>query len=55
MATAGTKPATNFAASAKENPAGDFFFVGDIEEVAVYGKVLPGDRVVAEPGPGQLS
>ncbi len=34
-------------ASATEGPVGDFFFVGGIDEVAVYNKVLGADRVVA--------
>ena len=34
-------------ASATESPVGDFFFVGDVDEVAVYSKVLSADRVVA--------
>jgi hypothetical protein len=34
-------------ASATESPVGDFFFVGDIDEVAMYDRVLSPDRVVA--------
>ncbi len=34
-------------ASATESSVGDFFFVGDVDEVAVYSKVLPSDRVTA--------
>ncbi len=34
-------------ASANESPVGDFFFAGDIDEVAVYNQVLPPDRVLA--------
>lgn len=33
-------------ASANESPVGDFFFVGDVDEVAVYGKALSPDRVL---------
>lgn len=34
-------------ASATESPVGDFFFNGDVDEVAVYPSVLSQDRVVA--------
>ncbi|PYI85813.1 MAG: hypothetical protein DME26_10145 [Verrucomicrobia bacterium] len=34
-------------ASATESALGDFFFNGDVDEVAVYNKVLSADRVVA--------
>jgi hypothetical protein len=33
-------------ASATESPVGDFFFVGDLDEVAVYDKVLEPERVL---------
>jgi hypothetical protein len=34
-------------ASATESPVGDFFFAGDVDEVAVYNKAIAADRVLA--------
>ena len=38
-----------------ESDVGDYFFIGDIDEVAVYNKVLPSDRIEYHYGLGKYS